>query len=36
MMVLTSDSGIAVENENFTTLTTNEVEAFFGLRIDIK
>ena len=36
MMVLNADSGNAVLNDNYTTLTNNEVEAFFGLRIDIK
>ncbi len=36
MMVLTADSSLSVVNENFATLTTNEVDAFYGLRIDAR
>jgi len=34
MMVLTAENYEFVRNENFTNLTANEVEAFFGLRIN--
>jgi hypothetical protein len=35
VMVLTADNCESAVSSNFATLTLNEVEAFFGLRIDV-